>query len=139
MKKQYDCIVMGAAGRDFHVFLSFLKGNQHFHVKAFTATQIPHIEDRRYPASLAGSLYPEGIPIHPEAELETLLEILDGERRTIEDLRDAIRIAEADRRAEEEAKARAAARLAGGRPVRAAPEVTEPEKDPVEPETTPAE
>ena len=67
-------IIMGAAGRDFHVFNCCFRNYPDVEVLAFTATQIPHIEDRRYPASLAGSLYPEGIPIHPEAELETLLE-----------------------------------------------------------------
>ena len=73
MKKQYQCIVMGAAGRDFHVFLSFLRGNDCFRVKAFTATQIPFITERSFPASLAGPGYEEDIPIHDESELETLL------------------------------------------------------------------
>ena len=77
MKKQYDCIVMGAAGRDFHVFLSFLKGNQHFHVKAFTATQIPFITERKFPKSLAGSGYDEDIPIFDESELPRLIRELD--------------------------------------------------------------
>jgi predicted GTPase len=73
MKKQYQCIVMGAAGRDFHVFLSFLRGNDCFKVKAFTATQIPFITERSFPASLAGPGYEEDIPIHDESELETLI------------------------------------------------------------------
>jgi predicted GTPase len=77
MKKQYDCIVMGAAGRDFHVFLSFLKGNQHFHVKAFTATQIPFITERKFPRSLAGPGYDEDIPIFDESELPRLIRELD--------------------------------------------------------------
>ena len=70
-------IIMGAAGRDFHLFNCCYRDNADYAVVAFTATQIPHISDRRYPASLAGSLYPDGIPIHPEESLETLLE--DGE------------------------------------------------------------
>ncbi|MDH3429934.1 MAG: GTPase [Gammaproteobacteria bacterium] len=69
-----NLIIMGAAGRDFHVFNCCYRGNSQFNVVAFTATQIPHIEDRRYPASLAGSLYPNGIPIVPEEELDDLLE-----------------------------------------------------------------
>lgn len=67
-------IVMGAAGRDFHVFNCCYRDNAGFEVVAFTATQIPHIEDRRYPPVLAGSLYPQGIPIHPEEDLDALLE-----------------------------------------------------------------
>jgi predicted GTPase len=74
MKMNYNCIVMGAAGRDFHIFLSFLQGNPHFHVQAFTAAQIPFIEDRIFPASLAGPDYPEGIPIHDESELPELID-----------------------------------------------------------------
>ncbi len=66
-------VIMGAAGRDFHVFNCCYRDQADFEVVAFTATQIPHIEDRRYPAALAGSLYPEGIPIVPEEELDTLL------------------------------------------------------------------
>lgn len=77
MKKQYDCIVMGAAGRDFHVFLSFLRGNEHFRVKAFTATQIPFITERRFPKSLAGPGYEEDIPIYDESELPRLIKELD--------------------------------------------------------------
>ena len=66
-------IIMGAAGRDFHVFNCCYRNNAEASVAAFTATQIPHIEDRRYPASLAGSRYPDGIPILPESELDRLL------------------------------------------------------------------
>jgi len=66
-------IIMGAAGRDFHLFNCCYRDNPEFHVVAFTATQIPHIDDRRYPSSLAGSLYPDGIPIHAEEELDDLL------------------------------------------------------------------
>jgi len=67
-------VIMGAAGRDFHVFNCLYRDNKDFHVVAFTATQIPHIEDRRYPAALAGSLYPDGIPIVPEDDLDSLLD-----------------------------------------------------------------
>jgi len=74
MENQYNCIVMGAAGRDFHIFLSFLRGNPHFHVLAFTAAQIPFIDDRIFPASLAGEEYPDGIPIYDESELPELVE-----------------------------------------------------------------
>lgn len=77
MKMNYKCIVMGAAGRDFHIFLTFLQGNPHFHVQAFTAAQIPFIEDRIFPASLAGPDYPEGIPIHDESEVSDLIARLD--------------------------------------------------------------
>jgi predicted GTPase len=69
-----NLLIMGAAGRDFHVFNCCYRDNPEFRVLAFTATQIPHIQDRLYPAELAGSLYPEGIPIHPETELDTLLD-----------------------------------------------------------------
>ncbi len=66
-------LIMGAAGRDFHNFNVFFRGNKEYQVVAFTATQIPNIEGRKYPAELAGSLYPEGIPIYPEADLERLI------------------------------------------------------------------
>ncbi|MGD0004175.1 MAG: GTP-binding protein, partial [Anaerolineaceae bacterium] len=66
-------LIMGAAGRDFHNFNVFFRDNQAYEVVAFTATQIPNIEGRRYPAGLAGSLYPEGIPIFPESDLERLI------------------------------------------------------------------
>ena len=68
-----NILIMGAAGRDFHVFNCCYRDRPQFNVVAFTATQIPHIDDRQYPASLAGSQYPDGIPIHPEEELEELL------------------------------------------------------------------
>ncbi len=66
-------IIMGAAGRDFHNFNVFFRDNQDYEVVAFTATQIPGIDDKKYPAELAGSLYPNGIEIHPEAELKKLI------------------------------------------------------------------
>jgi predicted GTPase len=67
---------MGAAGRDFHVFNCLFRDADDVDVVAFTAAQIPHIEERRYPAELAGPRYPDGIPIFPEEQLETLLEEL---------------------------------------------------------------
>ena len=66
-------LIMGAAGRDFHVFNCCYRDNPAFEVLAFTAAQIPHIEDRRYPAELAGFLYPDGIRIDPETEFDALL------------------------------------------------------------------
>ncbi|MBI2845536.1 MAG: GTPase, partial [Chloroflexi bacterium] len=66
-------IIMGAAGRDFHNFNVYFRDNPNYEVIAFTATQIPNIEGRTYPASLAGPLYPQGIPIHPEEDLEDLI------------------------------------------------------------------
>jgi predicted GTPase len=66
-------IIMGAAGRDFHNFNLRFRDNEEFEVVAFTATQIPDIEDRTYPAELAGKLYPKGIAIHPEEELIDLI------------------------------------------------------------------
>ncbi len=66
-------LIMGAAGKDFHVFNTCYRDREEFEVVAFTATQIPHIDDRRYPAALAGKLYPEGISIHPEEELTALI------------------------------------------------------------------
>jgi predicted GTPase len=66
-------IIMGAAGRDFHNFNVYFRGNPDHQVVAFTATQIPNIEGRRYPPELAGGLYPQGIPIYPEAELSDLI------------------------------------------------------------------
>lgn len=66
-------LIVGAAGRDFHNFNVNYRDDPSSEVVAFTATQIPGIEGRTYPADLAGSLYPEGIPIHPEDELEMLI------------------------------------------------------------------
>ena len=64
---------MGAAGRDFHNFNVFYKNNEDYEVVAFTATQIPNIDDRKYPSELAGRLYPDGIPIYDEKELTKLI------------------------------------------------------------------
>ena len=66
-------LIMGAAGRDFHNFNTFYRNNDQYDVAAFTATQIPNIEGRVYPAELAGDLYPNGIPIYDESELINLI------------------------------------------------------------------
>jgi predicted GTPase len=68
-------IIMGAAGRDFHNFNVYFKDNPRYNVVAFTATQIPDIDDRRYPPELAGKNYPQGIPIHSEEDLDELIRI----------------------------------------------------------------
>lgn len=68
-----NTIIVGAAGRDFHNFNVVYRDNDLYNVVAFTAAQIPNIDGRKYPASLAGRLYPKGIPIHPEGELESLI------------------------------------------------------------------
>lgn len=66
-------LIMGAAGRDFHNFNVHFRENDSYEVVAFTATQIPNIEGRTYPAALAGNRYPTGVPIYPESELEDLI------------------------------------------------------------------
>jgi len=68
-----NAIIMGAAGRDFHNFNTFFKNNEDYRVVAFTATQIPDIEGRKYPAELAGERYPQGIPIYGEDRLIDLI------------------------------------------------------------------
>jgi predicted GTPase len=73
MQQKDTVIIMGAAGRDFHNFNVYFRDNPAYQVVAFTATQIPNIEGRVYPALLAGSLYPQGIPIYPEDELPRLV------------------------------------------------------------------
>jgi predicted GTPase len=73
MNKQ-RVIIMGAAGRDFHNFNTYFRGNVNYEVIAFTATQIPDIEGRVYPQELAGDQYPSGIPIHPEEDLLSLIQ-----------------------------------------------------------------
>jgi predicted GTPase len=70
-----NAIIMGAAGRDFHDFNVYFRDNPEYNVIAFTATQIPYIANRTYPASVAGRLYPNGIRIYPE---EKLAELIDG-------------------------------------------------------------
>jgi len=73
-------LIMGAAGRDFHNFNVFFRDNKDYEVVAFTATQIPNIDGRKYPAALAGSLYPNGIDIFPESELVHLIKDLKVEQ-----------------------------------------------------------
>ncbi len=72
MEKQ-RVIIMGAAGRDFHIFNVYFRNNAAYDVLAFTAAQIPGIEGRVYPPELAGKLYPDGVPIHPETDLVPLI------------------------------------------------------------------
>ena len=71
MKK--NVVILGAAGRDFHNFNTYFRNNDSFNVVAFTAAQIPDIEGRKYPAELAGALYPNGIPIYAEEDLTRLI------------------------------------------------------------------
>ena len=71
MKKRV--VIMGAAGRDFHNFNVFYRDNEEYEVVAFTATQIPNISGRKYPAELAGGLYPDGIPIYDEKDLSDIV------------------------------------------------------------------
>ncbi len=70
-------IIMGAAGRDFHNFNTFFRDNEKYEVVAFTATQIPDIDGRKYPAVLAGKLYPDGIQIQKEEDLPELIKKYD--------------------------------------------------------------
>ncbi len=75
MKK--NVIIIGAAGRDFHNFNTYYRGNENYNVVAFTAAQIPDIDGRKYPAELAGDLYPDGIPIYAEEDLPKLIKDLN--------------------------------------------------------------
>ncbi|MDX2429478.1 MAG: cyclic 2,3-diphosphoglycerate synthase [Bacteroides sp.] len=72
-----NILILGAAGRDFHNFNTYFRDREEYNVLAFTAAQIPDIDGRKYPAELAGSLYPDGIPIYAEEELSRLIEELD--------------------------------------------------------------
>ena len=72
-----NVIIIGAAGRDFHNFNTYYRNNVDYQVVAFTAAQIPDIDDRKYPAELAGNLYPDGIPIYPQDRLAQLIKELD--------------------------------------------------------------
>ncbi len=74
MKK--NVIIIGAAGRDFHNFNTYYRGNESYNVVAYTAAQIPDIDGRKYPAELAGDLYPDGIPIYAEEDLPKLIKDL---------------------------------------------------------------
>ncbi len=73
MNQKKKVIIIGAAGRDFHNFNTYYRHNKDYQVVAFTAAQIPDIDGRRYPAELAGELYPDGIPIHAEKDLPGLI------------------------------------------------------------------
>ena len=75
--KRKKVIILGAAGRDFHNFNTYFRDNEEYEVVAFTATQIPHIENRKYPGELAGKLYPNGIPIYEEKDLARLIKEYD--------------------------------------------------------------
>ena len=77
--KRARVIIMGAAGRDFHNFNTVFRTDDRYEVVAFTATQIPNIEERKYPAELAGTLYPNGIPIFPESDLPRLIKELKAD------------------------------------------------------------
>tara|TARA_B100001971_G_C18249956_1_gene577363 strand:+ start:389 stop:1729 length:1341 start_codon:yes stop_codon:yes gene_type:complete len=74
-----NVIIIGAAGRDFHNFNTYFRGNESYNVVAFTAAQIPDIEDRKYPAELAGDLYPDGIPVYAEEDLNRLIRELNAD------------------------------------------------------------
>ncbi|MEJ2216940.1 MAG: cyclic 2,3-diphosphoglycerate synthase [Gemmatimonadota bacterium] len=80
MSERIRVLILGAAGRDFHNFNVIYRDDPRFEVVGFTAQQIPHIDDRIYPAVLAGEHYPDGIPIHPEQELEQLIADLRVDR-----------------------------------------------------------
>lgn len=73
MSETFNCLIMGAAGRDFHNFQTFFRRHPHFRVCAFTAAQIPDIESRAFPRELAGEHYSQDIPIHPEEQLPQLI------------------------------------------------------------------
>jgi predicted GTPase len=77
-----NVIILGAAGRDFHNFNTYYRHNENYNVVAFTAAQIPDIEDRRYPPELAGKLYPKGVPIYAEGELPRLIKDLNADECT---------------------------------------------------------
>ena len=77
--RRIKVIIMGAAGRDFHNFNTVFRTDDRYEVVAFTATQIPNIEGRKYPGEMAGALYPNGIPIYPESELTRLIKELNAD------------------------------------------------------------
>ena len=77
--KKKNVIIIGAAGRDFHNFNTYFRGNELYNVVAFTAAQIPDIDGRKDPSELAGDLYPQGIPIHAETDLVKLISELKAD------------------------------------------------------------
>ena len=76
-RRTHNCLILGAAGRDFHNFQTFFRAHPEFRVRAFTATQIPFIASRRFPRALAGPEYDADIPIHLESQLPDLIAELD--------------------------------------------------------------
>jgi len=75
--RQRNILIIGSAGRDFHNFNAYFKDNEEYKVVGFTGSQqIPGITEKKYPAELAGNLYPEGIPIYAEEELPRLIKEL---------------------------------------------------------------
>jgi predicted GTPase len=76
-KNRKNVIIIGAAGRDFHNFNTYYRGNDNYNVVAFTAAQIPDIDGRKYPAELAGAQYPKGIPIYAQEDLTRLIKELN--------------------------------------------------------------
>ena len=78
-RDMFNCIIMGAAGRDFHDFRTFFVDHPEFYVCAFTATQIPFIVERSFPQALAGEGYDVDIPIYDEQELPGLIDALDND------------------------------------------------------------
>ncbi len=74
-----NVLIIGAAGRDFHNFNTYYRGKEEYNVVAFTAAQIPDIDGRKYPAELAGELYPDGIPIYAQDDLPKLIKDLKVE------------------------------------------------------------
>ena len=79
MAARTKVLIMGAAGRDFHNFNTYFRERQEYEIVAFTATQIPYINDRKYPAVLAGKLYPDGISIYDESEFPALVKKYDAD------------------------------------------------------------
>ncbi len=79
MNQKKKVIIIGAAGRDFHNFNTYYRHNKDYQVVAFTAAQIPDIDGRKYPAELAGELYPDGIPIFAQDELPRLIKELEAD------------------------------------------------------------
>src|SRR5699024_930894 len=77
MIKRKNVLIIGAAGRDFHNFNTYYRNNDSYNVVAFTATQIHDIDGSKYPAELAGEMYPEGIPSYSQEQLPTLITALD--------------------------------------------------------------
>ncbi|MGO1469000.1 MAG: hypothetical protein ACTHW2_03165 [Tissierella sp.] len=75
--EKINVLIMGAAGRDFHVFNTYFRNNEKYNVLGFTAAQIPNIDGRKYPKELTGELYPDGIDIYTEDDLEKLIKEKD--------------------------------------------------------------